>query len=341
MKRVGLVVGLVLCVVMIILLLRRDDEERGVEDVQARDAKMVTENVSGSVVVSDSVVADELASLKAEVVKRDPVLSESVRVLAGLDGQDADYKTRLAAMRELGRDLALQDVEALMAFMRSADVEVTSMRPIELNSIRNDLMEVLLRQNVLPEGLGSLLVGVLGNREHGSMWRNYCLQFMTPYYERRFKDLSTGQPSDTEVTSDGELQLVEQAMWQALDERDNSNAGTALLGLNELSEKFPVFDEKQVQAAMVDLAQDAAASEANRITALRLCGEQGHAEALKAARMVAQQGETVVLRCAAIATLGDLGGDEERFLLEEYAVSGEPRIARIAQMALEKMVSRM
>jgi len=78
---------------------------------------------------------------------------------------------------------------------------------------------------------------------------------------------------------------------------------------------------------------------ANRITAIRMCGEQGNAQALGTARNLAQNGDTTMLRCAAIATLGELGTEDDLALLETYAASTDKRIQRIAQNSLKKLAS--
>ena len=58
--------------------------------------------------------------------------------------------------------------------------------------------------------------------------------------------------------------------------------------------------------------------------------------ALDTARGLAENGDTTMLRCAAIATLGELGTEEALALLETYAISTDERIQRIAQNSLEK-----
>lgn len=337
MKRISLFIGLIGCALLGAWLIRPTEKnipEHRISEEKPHDS---LPDVTFSAATSPPAELDKQQAPATEHPKIKSTLSEPILILTGKNGKDTGYKGRLTAMRSLGHDLAPHDVEALMAFMKATDVNTTTMRPIELNSIRNDLMELLLRQHTLPDGIGNLLVEVLENRNHSSMWRNYCLQFMTPFYERRAQELSTSQPDTKKIATDQQLHLVKQAMWKALEERHNSNAGTALLGLKALSTQFPQFDATQVRAAMVDLAQDPTASEANRITALRLCGEHGHTETLQTARAVAQKADTIVLRCAAIATLGDLGTKEDRFLLENYITTNEPRIARIAQVALEKI----
>ncbi|MEE9368183.1 MAG: hypothetical protein V3V05_04885 [Pontiella sp.] len=262
-------------------------------------------------------------------------VSEVIKMITSLN---ASYAERLEAMRNLSPNLSVEDVQALMPWLGEPNPDGLAISPIEYNSIKNDMMEILLQQEVMPEGIGQLLTGIYTSSEQDEIWRNYSIQFMTPFYERASAEYAGqgGAASDKGIASAAALKRVEQTLWNALDERGNSNAGTALLGLNYLSDKFPEFKKPDVQAAMVDLATDPSASEANRITALRLCGQQGHIEALNASRNVARNGNTTVLRCAAIATLGDLGIDEDRMLLETYADSSDLRIQRIARISLEK-----
>ncbi|RKX38561.1 MAG: hypothetical protein DRP64_15505, partial [Verrucomicrobia bacterium] len=276
---------------------------------------------------------------------------------------ETDYQTRLGAMRKLGYEIPQQDIAVLKDFLVAeipADVKIPRGA---YNSIRNDLYEVLLRQKEMPEGLGDLLTGVVNNPDQDGMWRNYCIQFMAPCYERLTTeytentegDLATKNTKEHEERTSvnpvassvaggeiAELKAVRESLWNALDERDNSNAGTALLGLDKLSRNHPEFEREQIDAAMLDLASDNEASVANRITALRLCGERGNDQALETARALAQNGDTTMLRCAAIATLGELGTEEDLALLETYAASADERIQRIqriAQNSLEKLAS--
>jgi len=228
--------------------------------------------------------------------------------------------------------------------------EDSKLRPRSFNSIRNDALELLLRQKNMPEGMGDLLTSVYSNPDHDDMWRNYCIQFMEPFYER-FAAESVGQGVESDrggmsssasmgngdVAPPKELQSIQNTLWDALGERDNSNAGTALLALDKLSRNHAEFDQEQINAAMIDLATDDSASLANRVTALRLCGEQGNVQALDTARNLARNSATTMIRCAAIATLGDLGAEEDRIQLETYATSDNKRIQSIAQHSLEKL----
>jgi len=222
---------------------------------------------------------DQESDKSAESVDSPPAkVSDAVLTLVD---PETDYQTRLGAMRKLGYEIPRQDLDALKDFLVAdipADVKIPRGA---YNSIRNDLYEVLLRQKEMPEGLGDLLVGVVNNPGQDGMWRNYCIQFMQPFYERQFEVgnveqtlplpevVASGSEASLRVQSaqsaDGqagkpaphdELSVVRDALWNALGERENSNAGTALLGLDKLSRNYPEFDREEIDAAMLDLASD-------------------------------------------------------------------------------------
>ena len=130
-------------------------------------------------------------------------------------------------------------------------------------------------------------------------------------------------------------------MFQALEERDSTIAGTSLIGLELLSRTHDEFDRESILSSAVEIAADESASPSPRLTALRLSAlansELETASVAETARMLAQTGETVLLRSAAIMTLGETGSEEDRELLESFALSDNKQIAAAAEMALEKM----
>ena len=146
-----------------------------------------------------------------------------------------------------------------------------------------------------------------------------------------------------------------------LEERDSTIAGTSLIGLELLSRTHDEFDRESILSSATEIAADESASASCRLTALRLTAdlatkerkerkggaeegdlesqipELGSDEVAEAARMLAQTGETVLLRSAAIVTLGETGSEEDRELLESFALSDNKQIAAAAELALEKM----
>ena len=277
-------------------------------------------------------------------------LSDPVKALLGLDGEERNYSELLAEIHKLGVDLSDADVAALRELLKwPNDRFPAKMRPIEINAVKNDVLDKLLRQEELSAGLGIQIAEMAGNADNDSVWRDYCVQFMEPYYEKKLKVESLkveseGQGRQDAGDTEDELTVIHDAMFSALDERSDTIAGTALIGLELLSRTQEEFDREQIVEKAVEIASDWQASPASRLTALRLAsqtskeqGAEGLAETVEVARTLAQTGETVLLRSAAIVTLGETGSEEDRELLESFTLSENKQIAAAARLVLDKM----
>jgi HEAT repeat protein len=93
-------------------------------------------------------------------------------------------------------------------------------------------------------------------------------------------------------------------------------------------------DVEKFEKQIVRLASDSAASEQNRITAVRLAGMCGIHNAHSAVREMAQTGETESLRAAAIATLGEIGDETDRELLLSIANGTDTSLGDVAKRAV-------
>lgn len=296
----------------------------------------------------DTMAEGGVASAKEE-------LSDAVRALVGLDGKEHNYPSLLKAINDLDYELSATDVAALREMLEFPnDRFPEKMRSIEINAVKNDVLDKLLRQRELSEGLGLQMVEMAGNAENDPVWRDYCMQFCPTAWERidaeyRILNTEQGTPNGNNQSEESvdELSAIHDAMFLALDERDSTIAGTALIGLENLSRTHAEFDRSEIVAKASEIALDETASAASRLTALRLSAqisnvEQGmlNNEVQEAARSIAQTGETVLLRSAAIVTLGEVGSSDDRELLESYLLTDNRQIAAAAKMALAKMDAR-
>jgi len=351
-KIVWIIVGCAVAIGAGILISRQRAQEtkkRAATTVLERSGKIISEGNSdnGSYTKDKSVQSVEDPY---------PALSDAVKALVGLDGKKHNYPSLQAAINELGENLSTADMAALREMLSFPnDRFPEKMRPIEINAVKNDVLDLLLRQKQMPEGIGLQIVEMANNPENDPVWRDYCVQFMQPFYERASgeRDLATKNTKEHEennsVTSsaaggENELTVIHDAMFSALDERDSTIAGTALIGLENLSRTHEEFDRETIVAKASEIALDETASAASRLTALRLAsqvseekGVESGESAADAARSIAQTGETVLLRSAAIVTLGEVGSHDDRELLESYLLDGNKQIADAAKMALAKM----
>ncbi len=276
-------------------------------------------------------------------------LSLSVQTILELSRSKASYYQYRSAIRGLTRNLSTADVSALMSFLTQKAADHGEMRPIAFNAVKNDILDVLLRQDKLPPDIGRLIVEMYNDRTYDTMWRDYCVQFASNYYERRwiYTETSQNKTARDDVVDKSDYHAVEHIFKNALLETDSTIAGTALLGLVSLAanhettvadipgESFLAPD--QIKKAVVHITAIPQCSEPTRITAIRLAASLGCDEVLPDIRIFAQTGATVTLRMAAIATLGDMGSQNDIELLQSLAADSEPRIRAIAAKALAKL----
>ena len=118
-------------------------------------------------------------------------LSAPVLALLGFDGKLHDYNSMLSAIALLPKgNIAADDVAALRDMLTwPNDQFPEGMREIEINSIKNDVLDRLLRQKELPEAMGYQLVDMFTDTESDPVWKDYCVQFMSGFYEKQSKVL--------------------------------------------------------------------------------------------------------------------------------------------------------
>lgn len=261
------------------------------------------------------------------------VISPSVKTIIGLEKEQRSYKDRRAALLQLTRRLSKDDVTALRAFLSAKGVE-KGISPLEFNAVKNDVLDVLLRQDVVPEALGAQLAEMYRDKAHDDIWRDYCIQYLGTYYDIRW-------PAGAKAETDPERKDVEAAYWEALAETDKTFAGTALLGIERLSRARPEIGSTNVADVAVSLATNEGCIEANRITAFRVAALMNRKDVLPSARVTAQTGATGPLRMAAIATIGDLGDAADREFLQSFAAGSEKRVTVIAAAALKRLDARL
>jgi hypothetical protein len=369
-KAIWIVAGVLITTLVVI---RMSNNEQGILNVEGGASTKVVKDGAGtagsltatSALRQDSERADSgstVLSPAAEAAKplwTPEELSDPVKTLLGLDGQERTYPLLMQAIARLGNDLSAADVAALRELLTfSNDRFPAKMRPIEINAVKNDVLDRLLRQTQLSEGLGIQMAEMAANPSNDPVWRDYCVQFMQPFYERCSGEVATKntkgaqknleQKSASSAQSADELSAVRQCLFSSLDRRSETLAGTSLIGLELLSRTHEEFDRELIVAKTVEIASDESASSSSRLTALRLSAlgnlkpETGNLneEVVNTARALAQTGETVLLRSAAIVTLGEVGTVDDRELLDTFALSDNKQIAAAAKLALQKMDAR-
>jgi hypothetical protein len=319
-------IGILALVSLGVWLFLRDPSER-----RAGSPVVAVESPEESAGVADESPDGMLTAERAAPSAQKSVTGLFVTV-QDIIGLESNYFACARQVEALGRDLSAEDVAALRSFLLLPSSEFPRLPPIALNSIKNDLLEVLMNQINLPEGLGEQVVNMFNDPNSDYMWREYCLQFLQPFYER-----IEAENLDDPSVARYELDLIREALFSALDERDKDLAGTALLGLNRLSKRSETLEHSEVVRTAVEIAEDPNASARCRLTAMRVVALDGNADILPVARELAVNGATDLLRGAAITTLGDFADLQDRAFLETVAVSDNRQLSGAARAALARM----
>jgi len=286
-------------------------------------------------------------------------VSDAVLDIIG-EGEKKGYNDRMAGIKKLTRDINGTDKKALVDFLHTQYHDEIGMREIAFNAVKNDVLDVLLRQNELVDGLGQVLADMANDDSYGDMWQDYAVQFFASYYEQAFdktmaskstkehKDDSyeNSVPSVAREDMNQEQAAMLDTYWGFAEDSENPSAGTALIGLKYLSRNYSEIDQERIVKTAVDIVNDDSRPLGTKITALRMfdtkaggmiTDPEAKESAAEAARIIAQTGENTVLRMAAVATLGDLGSDDDVEFLQSMLESDDKNMRKVAQAALDKL----
>lgn len=269
-------------------------------------------------------------------------VADDVLAVVGLGTNRMDVASRRAAMRKLTRTLPEGDAQALRLFLRSTlDGQANPIDGDDFFALKNDVLDILVRQEAYPRGLAVDLAEMALDKSQDTVWRDYCVQYLADCHARLTSGQEqTGNPS-TVPTPQTEREAILTAFETALQERDSTLAGTALIGLEQVSRSDDMVDRTVLSGIASDIALDDAASEASRITSLRVAALMGSGSVIQAARMLSQVGETETLRLAAVATLGDVGTAEDLELMQALSVTAETRMRPVLAGALKRLKERL
>jgi len=257
-------------------------------------------------------------------------LSSAVRLIVD---EQAEYTLRLAAIHEAFVNFTDADRQALYTFLLQQS-------PLDGNQsghvLKNMLMDGLCALNPPPAGLGDVLTGVYQDKNQNVVLRDYAVQHMVSFYKQMEKLPDDGQPA-----RQNDLSKIQGTLWEALNETDSSIAGTALLGLEQLSEEQSGFDRNRITKTALQLADDNGSGELTRITAFQVCARLHVSDALPLLEQAASQGQSVPLRISAIGALGTMGDSQAVPLLNSLLNGPEERLKLPAQQALNQIKNRL
>jgi hypothetical protein len=294
-----------------------------------------------SVVASPAEVRVKAVERKAETVARENVTaSGAVAIVCGADKATADrYEARNDALRSIARrrDLAKNDVDALLAYLRSKDRTL----PVErFAALKNDVMNLLRNQEPPPKGLAETLIAMIEENDsnrggalrtarptmmadrHPSAVLDYCIQHLGAMVN------SLDEPTRLRVRG---------VLAKVSGEKGKPYSGTALYSLAEDRRATPsqAAELKRLTLALCRPGAHPAA----RMAAIQLAGQRGCREALPVLReTLAAPARDAALDIVSIGSIGLLGDASDIALLSRF--SSDRRCAAAVEAAIKRINER-
>ncbi len=257
----------------------------------------------------------------------------AVGIVCGRDKATTDrYEARNDALRSIARrrDLAKNDVDALLAYLRSAD---DAMRVERVAALKNDVMNLLRNQEPPVEGLAETLVAMIEGKKHPPVVIDYCIQHLGAMVNELDESMRTGVRGAPALPDGG----VRGVLVRAAREKTKPYAGTALYSLAE-DKRATREQERELKRLTLALCKPGVNNVA-RIAAIQLAGQRGYAEALPVLReTLSGEKRDAVLDTVCIGSIGLLGNADDIALLERFR--GDARRSAAVDAAIKRIKGR-
>ena len=211
-----------------------------------------------------------------------------------------DYEAMLGQVSALSENLSEKQIFDLYGFLKTPLRDFKDMEAPAVASLKNQVMEKLLEQQTLPADYGTEMIGLYRNRANDMLLRNFAVQHLERYVD------ALAIRGGYDATTD-DAAKIRSAMDSASRETESSIGGTALLGLERLSQLDPSIDRSAIATRAATCAANASTHLQTRIAAVQLCGEMQIKSSATTLRALADdQSANTVLRLSAKHSLQSL-----------------------------------
>lgn len=246
-----------------------------------------------------------------------------IHLIAGTSS-DKSYEPRAAAVHKLNDYLTSSEISLIKSFLYQKQMDLTN---LEFNSIKNDLVVILMRQKKPIPELGEWLIDMFADKTFGDTWRDYCIQFIGQLYP------------DSSPENKKKMITV---LTGALKEKSNGIAGAALIALNRNSSDALV-NRSELGKAACAIAVNAETPEYLKVTAIQIAALHGESEILLLCDKIIDSGNSsfsTQLKMSAIAAVGILKSEERIAKIRPFEKSSDIRLASAAKSAINKIENK-
>lgn len=236
----------------------------------------------------------------------------------------ASYEDRYRQTYQIGRVLSAEDRKALEAFLMRPPKDDT-LAIDELAALKNNVADALIAQAGMPEATLDLFLVTYRDPVLGERWHGYVVQKIAELVQR--------------LKSPEKIQQAVDFLWSQLEPHGGRYPAEAALGLGRLQAVRPdwvAVDELTQRLNAFLVAKDADQQE-KRVVLEVLARYDLTTARGEARRFLARPNSDIMLKAAAIATLGLAGNAEDRPLVEPYVNSPDIRLSQAASGAMRAL----
>lgn len=245
------------------------------------------------------------------------------------------FTQRHHALHKLSTSELIAGADQLIDFMQAQEVP-EGMRPVDYMSLVNDSFNLLAKYNIRAEELLQLILSVIPDDSADEVWRDYAVQKL-------------GYTLDRQDISGGLLQKGFGMLERAAKGEFPRVQGTALIVCFKLSDGFGVvhsfLEKDNLGRIALVCAQDPDSLLIDRVTALQIAGLCGLEDAFSYSKSILISSELhkdeTMLLVSAIAVVGQLGHQNDSYLLHPHQLSPDIRIRSATRTALNKIQERL
>jgi len=269
---------------------------------------------------------------KKEIVKTTPIDNRIDELTNKILDKKISFLERTKYILKLrNKRLSFSDERALMDHIKKVHLD-------EPHTITNDIIEHLVRFGSNKKAVGSTLLNILNNSLQDRVVREYALQYVPEFYQKRWE---TGETwNDTEEL---DRQKFNKALWELTTLSEGSMAGGALFALYKLSGKYSDIESNDVFDKSHEIVGDISYMTPNRMAAVQILAFSKNEEFFDTAKnIVLDKNSPVLLRVTAMHTASQSKFVDDEFVnylnkISTGEVNSNPTIKKCANLTLKKL----
>ena len=264
-----------------------------------------------------------------EIVQDESQVKNIIREITNTDISVFERTPKILSLRNLA--LTDSDEKEILTHLKKVDLK-------ESQSIKNDLIEHMIRYGKDQALVGRTLLDIMRNSGQDRVVREYVLQYIPEYYLNRW---SPGKLWDDVEAQD--RQLFNETMREMTNLTEGSMAGGALFALHRLADRYDDIDQQEVFKKAQSILIDPGYMNPNRMGAVQVLAFSNNEEYYETAReIVMDKNQPVLLQVTAMHTAAQSQFLDKNFIsyltqISKGGIGVHPSLQKCARLTLLKI----